>query len=141
MPLAGTSVTSQEALVAIEALAVSIEVMKSRIEDWRIEASDTISDNASYGEFTLGSWSQSLREAELRTLGTMIHRNGLPVVEGTWAAAPGGLSRSVAWLARTLKLVRGKPPAGPFVISGSLGKTILIQQGAYPRSRVTVSRL
>ena len=60
-PLSGPDVTLQEALEATDALAVAVEVIDSRIEDWNIKLPDTIADNASYGGFTVGPWSRSLR--------------------------------------------------------------------------------
>ena len=128
-PLAGPSVTPQEVLAATEALAVSVEVVDSRIKDWRIKLADTIADNASYGGFTLGPWSRSLCEADLRTLGMLIHQNGLPVVEGIGAAALGSPPRAVAWLARKLDSFGVSLGPGDFVLSGSLSKAIPVQQG------------
>jgi 2-keto-4-pentenoate hydratase len=54
--LAGPDVTLQEVLAATEALAVAVEVVDSRIEDWRIKLADTIADNASHGGFVVGPW-------------------------------------------------------------------------------------
>jgi 2-keto-4-pentenoate hydratase len=128
-PLAGPSVTPQEVLAATEALAVSVEVVDSRIEDWRIELSDTIADNASYGGFTLGPWSRGLRESDLRTLGMLIHNNGLPVIEGIGAAALGNPARSVAWLARKLDSFGVSLQPGDFVLSGSLSGAVPVERG------------
>lgn len=50
--LEGPGVTPQEVLAATEAVAFAIEIVDSRIRDWRIRIEDTIADNASYG----GSW-------------------------------------------------------------------------------------
>ncbi len=47
--LAGPGVTTIEALRAIEGAAAAIEVVDSRITDWRITIADTIADNASSG--------------------------------------------------------------------------------------------
>ncbi|MEW6635623.1 MAG: fumarylacetoacetate hydrolase family protein [Actinomycetota bacterium] len=128
-PLEGTNVTPQEVLVATEALAVAVEVVDSRIEDWRIKLPDTIADNASYGGFTLGPWSRSLREADLRTLGMLIHQNGQPVVQGIGAAALGGPARAVAWLANKLTSFGVKLEPGDIVLSGALGRATPAEKG------------
>jgi 2-keto-4-pentenoate hydratase len=128
-PLAGPDVTPQEVLVATEAVAVSVEVIDSRIRDWRIALADTIADNASYGAFTLGPWSRSLRSADLRTIGMLVHHNGAPVVEGLGAAALGHPARSVAWLANTLSALGVTMEPGDVVLSGSLGRSIPAQRG------------
>ena len=128
-PLAGPGVTLQEVLVATEALAVAVEVVDSRIEDWRIKLADTIADNASYGGFTLGPWSRALKETDLRTLGMLIHQNGIPVVEGLGAAALGNPARAVAWLANKLASFDVSLQPGDMVLSGSLGRAIPAQRG------------
>jgi 2-keto-4-pentenoate hydratase len=128
-PLVGPGVTPQEVLVATEALAVSVEVIDSRIRDWRIKLADTIADNASYGAFTLGPWSRSLRSADLRTIGMLVHHNGEPAVEGVGAAALGHPARSVAWLANTLSELGVTMEPGDVVLSGSLGRSIPAQRG------------
>lgn len=128
-PLAGTSATPQEVLAATEALAVAVEVVDSRIEDWRIKLADTIADNASYGGFTLGPWSRSLREAELRTLGMFIHQNGEPVIQALGAAALGGPARAAAWLVRKLTSFGVSLNPGDIVLSGSLGGAVPVKKG------------
>src|ERR687886_545773 len=128
-PLTGPGVTLQEALAATEALAVAVEVVDSRIEDWNIKLPDTIADNASYGAFTMGPWSRSLREADLRTIGVLIHHNGEPVVEGLGAAALGHPAQAVAWLANKLASFGTRLEPGDIVLSGSLGNAVPVQQG------------
>jgi 2-keto-4-pentenoate hydratase len=128
-PLAGPGVTLQEALAATEALAVAVEVVDSRIEDWNIKLPDTIADNASYGAFTTGPWSRSLREADLRTVGMLINQNGSRVTEGMGAASLGHPARAVAWLANKLASFGTRLEPGDIVLSGSLGNAIPAQQG------------
>lgn len=127
--LSGPTVTPQEVLAATEALAVAVEVVDSRVEDWRIQLADTIADNASYGGFVMGPWSKSLREEDLRTLGMLIQQNGSTVVEGIGAAALGSPARSVAWLARKLHSFGVELKPGDFVLSGSLGKAVPASRG------------
>ncbi len=144
-PLEGTSVTPQEVLVATEALAIAVEVVDSRIEDWRIKLPDTIADNASYGGFTLGPWSRALRETDLRTLGMLIHQNGQPVVQAIGAAALGSPARAVAWLANKLTSFGVRLEPGDIVLSGALGRATPAQKGdvfvleAYGQPPLTVT--
>ena len=128
-PLAGPGVTLQEALAATEALAVAVEVVDSRIEDWNIKLADTIADNASYGGFTTGPWSRSLREVDLRTVGMLIHQDGSQVTEGMGAASLGHPAEAVAWLANKLASFGTKLEPGDIVLSGSLGNAVPVERG------------
>jgi len=128
-PLRGTKVTAIEVLAATDALAVSVEIIDSRIKDWRIKLADTVADNASYGAVTLGPWDRSLRYADLRTLGMLVHHNGTPTVEGVGAAALGNPARSVAWLVNKLGSLGVGLEAGDIVLSGSLGRSLRVRLG------------
>lgn len=123
-PLEGPHITPQEVLAATEALAVSIEIVDSRIKDWRIKIFDTIADNASYGGFTVGPWQRTLKYADLRLLGMQIYHNGEPAIQGIGAAALGHPARAVAWLANTLNQYHITLKPGDIVLSGALGATI-----------------
>ena len=128
-PLSGPTVTAQEVLAATDALAVAVEVVDSRVADWKIKLADTVADNASYGGFVLGPWDRSLRGADLRTLGMLIQQNGSTVAEGLGAAALGHPARAVAWLARKLHSFGVQLKPGDFVLSGSLGKAAPASRG------------
>lgn len=119
--LRGPAVTLQDVLAATEACCLAVELVDSRVADWRISLLDTVADNASYGGFTLGPWSRALRAEELRTLGLIIQRNGETVVEGVGAAALGHPARAVAWLANKLGEFGAALQPGDVVLSGSLG--------------------
>jgi len=144
-PLAGPGVTLQEALAATKALAVAVEVVDSRIEDWNIKLPDTIADNASYGAFTIGPWSRSLREVDLRTVGMLINQSGNRVAEGMGSASLGHPAEAVAWLANKLTSFGTSLEPGDIVLSGSLGNAVPVQQGdvfvleAHGQSPLTVS--
>ena len=144
-PLAGPNVTLQEALAATDALAVAVEVVDSRIEDWNIKLPDTIADNASYGAFTTGPWSRSLREVDLRTVGMLINQSGSRVAEGMGSASLGHPAEAVAWLANKLSSFGTTLEPGDIVLSGSLGNAVPVHRGdvfvleAHGQSPFTVS--
>ena len=53
-PLHGPAVTVDEVMAATEALAPALEIVDSRIADWRITLPDTIADNASAAAVVVG---------------------------------------------------------------------------------------
>jgi 2-keto-4-pentenoate hydratase len=128
-PLTGGNVTADDVMAATAALAVAIEVIDSRIDDWRIKLADTIADNASYGALTLGPWSASLRACELRTLGMLVEHNGTVAVEAIGAAALGNPARAVAWLANRLASYGVGLEEGEIVLSGALGRSLAVERG------------
>ncbi len=128
-PLSGEDVSAEDVLAATEALAVSVEVVDSRIKDWKIKLADTIADNASYGGYTLGPWNGSLAGEDLRTLGMIVSKNGESVIEAVGAAALGNPANGVAWLARKLHSFGVGLNPGDVVLSGSLGGAVDAKKG------------
>ena len=100
--LGGPEVTEADARAAVDAAAPALEIVDSRIADWRIALVDTVADNASFGAFACGAWSAELARADLPALPMRVLRAGEPVVSETGAAVLGSPLRAVAWLARKL---------------------------------------
>lgn len=128
-PLSGENVSAEDVLAATEALAVSVEIVDSRIKDWKIKLADTIADNASYGGYTLGPWNEELAKEDLRTLGMVVSKNGESVIEAVGAAALGNPANGVAWLARKLHSFGIALNSGDVVLSGSLGGAVDAKKG------------
>lgn len=127
--LSGENITVEDVLAATEALAVSVEIVDSRIKDWKIKLADTIADNASYGGYALGPWDRELKKHDLRTLGMILSKNGESVVQAVGAAALGNPANGVAWLARKLGSFGISLNPGDVVLSGSLGGAVDAKQG------------
>jgi 2-keto-4-pentenoate hydratase len=127
--LRGPQVTPQDVLAATEACALGVEIVASRIADWRIKLVDTIADNASYGGFTLGPWDEKMRRADLAALAMTIRHNGAPAAEGTGAAALGHPAASTAWLANKLLEFGVALEPGDIVISGGITKMLPVKAG------------
>jgi 2-keto-4-pentenoate hydratase len=122
-------VTAADILAATEACALGVEIVDSRIADWKITITDTIADNASYGGFTLGPWDRRLRDADLAAIGMTISQNGAQVAQGTGAAVLGSPAISCAWLANKLLEFGVSLEPGDVVISGALMKMIPFKAG------------
>jgi 2-keto-4-pentenoate hydratase len=122
-------VTPQQVLAATEAIAPAIEIVDSRIRDWKIRLPDTVADNASYGGFTLGPWSKSLQFADLRTVGMRLEVDGIERSSGVGAAALGHPAIAVAWLLSRLNSLGEAIPPGSIVLSGALGPLVAVSEG------------
>jgi 2-keto-4-pentenoate hydratase len=127
--LGRAGVDEDEVRAATAAVAPALEVVDSRIADWRITLVDTIADNASYGGFSHGAWSPALLDADLVALPMQVSRNGEVVVEETGAAVLGSPLAAVAWLANKLGGFGVGLRSGDIVMSGSFGRAVDVQAG------------
>ena len=127
--LKGPNITPEQVLEATDACALGIEIVASRIADWKIKLVDTIADNASYGGFTLGPWDKGLVRKDLAALEMKILHNGALAAEGVGAAALGNPALSTAWLANKLLEFGVSLKPGDVVISGGITKMLPIKPG------------
>ncbi len=127
--LSGPGVTIDQVVEMIAEVTVAIEIIDSRIENWRIKLFDTVSDNASYGGFALGSWNETLASQDLRTLQVAIQRNEGEIVRGQGSAALGHPAAAVAWLANKLALFNNQIEAEAIVLTGSLCRALTVESG------------
>lgn len=128
-PLREPGITAQQILDAAKACALGVEIVASRIADWKIKLVDTIADNASYGGFTLGPWDPHLREADLASFAMSIRRNGELAAQGLGSAALGHPAASTAWLANKLLEFGVSLEPGDIVISGGITKMLAVRAG------------
>jgi len=127
--LSGPGLTAADVLAATEACALGVEIVASRIADWKIKLADTIADNASYGGFTLGPWDKTMRDADLAALELQIEHNGAPAGRGLGAAVLGNPALSTAWLANKLSEFGVVLEPGDAVISGAICKMLPVKAG------------
>lgn len=132
--LAGPGVTTVEALRAIEAAVAAIEVVDSRIADWRIKIADTIADNASSARVVLGTRLVPVARLDLQLVGMGIWHNGELADSAAGVAALGHPARCVAWLANTLGGLGGGLRAGDIVMSGALHRAFDVADGDIVRA-------
>lgn len=134
--LSGPGVTVVDVFRATEAVAAAIEIIDSRIRDWRIRLVDTVADNASCGAFTLGPWCTRWRELDLALAGMTLYVNGRLASLGTGAAALGHPALCVAWLANKLGSLGQRLEAGDVVLPGSLGPAVPVAAGTLARVEI-----
>jgi 2-keto-4-pentenoate hydratase len=128
--------TATDMMSAIAYALPAIEIVDSRIVDWKITIADTVADNASSSHFVLGSEPQSLAGLDLVTCGMVLTVGGAVASLGAGAACLGHPLIAASWLARTL-CMRGDPlRAGDIVMSGALGPMVPMTPNTQVRVRI-----
>jgi 2-keto-4-pentenoate hydratase len=135
-PLRGPGVTAVQARRAIGGAVAAIEMVDSRIEDWRIGFIDTVSDLASSAAAILSSRVVPLEGWDPRLTGMVVTRNGRTVDTGAGAAALGDPVAAVAWLANTVAAYDVTLEAGWFVMTGALHRAFEVEAGDVVRADV-----
>lgn len=128
--LRGPGVTVADALRAVDFVVPALEIVDSRIRDWRISIVDTVADNASSGGLVLGDRPTSLRGLDLRGLGCVLYDDGEIAATGAGGAVLGSPILAVAWLANTLGELGVTLEAGHVVLPGSMTRAIPFRPGA-----------
>jgi 2-keto-4-pentenoate hydratase len=127
--LAGPGLTVADALTSIAAVLPAIEVVDSRIADWRVRLADTVADNASAGKVVLGGRLTPVDRIDLRLEGLLLYRNGSPIESAAGAAALGSPARCVAWVAGELGAAGRGLRRGDIVLAGPLHRLVPVRPG------------
>jgi 2-keto-4-pentenoate hydratase len=127
--LPGAGCTEDDVLAATAAFAPSIELIDTRITDWKIKLCDTIADNASSAGWVLGKGRVSPKDIDIRNIDAVLRRNGEVVAEGRSDAVLGNPVTAVAWLARKVDDFGVRLKAGDIVLPGSCTRAIDARPG------------
>ncbi|KTE39327.1 MULTISPECIES: 2-keto-4-pentenoate hydratase [unclassified Sphingopyxis] len=134
LPDADTTV--EQVAAAVASVHAAIEIVDSRIADWKISFADTVSDNGSSAFFVLAREGKPLAGLDLEGAAMEMRFNGETVSTGVGAAALGNPLHAAAWLAQTLA-ARGEPlKAGDILLAGALGPMAALTPGDYVHAKV-----
>ena len=114
---------------SVDCAVAAIEIVDSRIKDWRITFADTVADNGSAAFYVLGQERKSLAGLDLRTCGMALEINGRVASLGAGVACMGHPLIAAAWLARTLAELGEPLKAGDVLLTGALGPMAVISAG------------
>lgn len=127
--LQGPGVTTADVINATAYVLPAIEIIGSRIAEWKITYEDTIADNASSGLFVLGTTPRTLEGLDLALAGMKLSKNGRVVSTGAGAACLDHPLHAVQWLANTFGRLGTTLRAGEVILSGALGPVTDVAAG------------
>jgi 2-oxopent-4-enoate hydratase len=137
--LKGPGVTVADVIRATDFVLPCIEIIDSRVKDWKIKIQDTVADNASSALFVLGTEPRRLGNLDLREAGMALRLNGEVLSTGCGAACLDHPALAVAWLANALGKFGVGLEAGELILSGAFGPVVPVNAG--DRVEVEISGL
>ena len=111
-------------VAATDYVVACIEIIDSRVSEWKIKIQDTVADNASSSHVVLGGLKRRPQDLDLRMAGMKLTRNGEVESTGVGAACLGHPVIAVQWLARKMMGLGDPLRAGDLVLSGAYGPVI-----------------
>lgn len=133
--LVGPRVTTIEVLQATDYVVPALEIVDSRVANWKIKLQDTVADNASSGLYVLGGKPLSVDQFDLAQVGVVLYKNGEIMNTGVGAAALGHPATCVAWLANKLFEFGITLKAGEVILSGALSAAVNAEPGDHFQAR------
>jgi len=127
--LKNADATPDDVFAAADHAVAAIEIVDSRIGDWKITFADTVADNGSSAYFVLGAERRRLAGLDLRTCGMALEVGGRVASLGAGVACMGHPLIAASWLARTLAAAGEGLLAGDVLLTGSLGPMAAIAPG------------
>ena len=118
--LKGPAVTIADVYYATDYVVPALEIVDSRIKDWKIKLVDTIADNGSSARIVVGSRMTPIEKVDMRLTGMTFEKNGMLASTGTAAEVWGNPAAAVAWLANQLSVYNIELKEGSIVLAGAL---------------------
>jgi 2-oxo-3-hexenedioate decarboxylase len=127
-PLAGV-VTPVQALAAVEAVAVAMEIIDSRYPNFKFSLTDVVADNASSSGVVIGPWHAP--DIDFSNLGLVLSFNGNAKQIGSSAGILGHPLRSLVAAARMTAQGGEQLNAGDIVMAGGITAAEALSAGQY----------
>lgn len=133
--LAGPNISPLDVVQATDVIVPALEIVDSRIKDWKITLEDTVADNASSGLYLLGGKPRKITDIDIKHIGMALYKNEKLQNTGVGAAALGDPVKCVAWLANKLAKYGISLKAGEIILSGALSAAVDAEPGDYFRAK------
>ncbi|MBH5318317.1 2-keto-4-pentenoate hydratase [Paenibacillus sp. GSMTC-2017] len=133
--LSGPDVTFLDVLMATKYIVPTLEIIDSRIADWKIKLIDTVADNGSSAKVVVSGQKTPIDNIDLRDLSMILSKNGEQLATGAGAAALGHPAYAIAWLANKLSEFGISLKAGEIILPGALSGAVAVQAGDHIEAR------
>lgn len=134
-PLTGPGVTVEEVLAATESVSPALEIVDSRLRDWRIRLVDTVADLASCARIVVSEERIPIGDLDLRLIGVVLDDDGEVAATGAGAACLGHPAAAVAWTANVFGAFGATLEAGQIVMPGAVHAAVPMRAGHTYRAR------
>jgi len=132
--LEGPGVTTADVIRATDYIVPSIEIVDSRVRDWKIKIQDTVADNASAAAIVIGARPTRLTDVDPSLIGAVLRKNGEILETGCSGAVLGNPVIAVAWLANKVAKFGVALEPGNVIMPGSCTRMIPISAGDHVRA-------
>lgn len=127
--LVGPNITAEQVIEKTEYIIAAIEVVDSRIEDWKIKLVDTVADNASFGGYCLGNIRIDPKKVDMKNIKMNLYKNGELINTGMGKDVLGDPAYCVAWLANKMNEFGITLKKGEVILSGALSAALVAEKG------------
>jgi 2-keto-4-pentenoate hydratase len=127
--VAGPGLSPEDVGKRVSAVVPALEIIDSRIADWKIALADTVADNASSALAVAGVPVYGIPAATLRDETVELLVDGQAVTGGSGEALLGDPLSALAWLANRLGPMGQAIPAGLLVLAGSVHAAVPLEPG------------
>jgi len=127
--LQGPGVKVEDVIKATDYVVPTIEIIDSRIKDWKFKFEDTVADNGSSAGAIIGKTRKSLQEINLPDVYMSLYKNNALIDSAYGSAVMGDPIKAVAWLANEVGAYDISLDPGEVILAGALSKALPIEAG------------
>jgi 2-oxopent-4-enoate hydratase len=124
----GPGITPTDVIGATDFVMSAIEIIDSRVRDWKIKIEDTVADNASSAFMLVGSKALPIYEVDMFSTGMVFCKNREIVSTGAAAAVMGNPVNAVTWLVNKLSEFGAGIEKGEIILSGALTAAVDLKE-------------
>lgn len=135
--LVGPNITPAQVLEKTDYIVAALEIVDSRIKDWKIKLVDTVADDASFGGYCLGKIKLDPNKIDITKIKMDFYKNGKHVNSGEGKDVLGDPAFCVAWLANKMGEFGITLKKGEVILSGALSAALVAEKGDSFEARFT----